>query len=206
MLLVVCTKRTESIRGWNNSRTRRRSDASLLFSLLFLSIFRNSLPFSLLPSSLFIVFSTDIYVYIHTHTLFDNSLADDTTRQAPRSATDQYAFTIAAWNDNYCYTRDNSRRCPSVGIRVYCARQPSGERDLQRERERERERGSKLYIGMVYNNGALYFINVDVLTRRWPRLSMSRRSNFADVISRQVTLDPQVRFRALGPPIFLLKF
>ena len=147
-----------------------------------------------------------MYIYTHTHTLFDNSLADDTTRQAPRSATDQYAFTIAAWNDNYCYTRDNSRRCPSVGIRVYCARQPSGERDLQRERERERERGSKLYIGMVYNNGALYFINVDVLTRRWPRLSMSRRSNFADVISRQVTLNPQVRFRALGPPIFLLKF
>lgn len=79
---------------------------------------------------------------------------------------------------------------------------------IGRKRLAEGERGKEEanYIGMVYNNGALYFINVDVLTRRWPRLSMSRRSNFADVISRQVTLDPQVRFRALGPPIFLLKF
>lgn len=81
---------------------------------------------------------------------------------------------------------------------MYTARDSHREKETCRGRERERERGSKLYIGMVYNNGALYFINVDVLTRRWPRLSMSRRSNFADVISRQVTLNPQVRFRALA--------
>lgn len=143
MLLVVCTE-IESIRGRNNWRTKRR----LPFVLSPLSIFRNPLPFSLFPSSLLSrlrVFNGYIYIYIYAP--FDNSLADDTTRQVPRSATDQYAFTIAAWNDNYCYTRDNSRRCPSVGIRVYCARR---RKETCRGREREREEEEANYR-VVYN-------------------------------------------------------
>lgn len=123
-----------------------RSDAFLLFSPLFLSFETLFLfPYSHHLFYRVSAFSTDIYIYIYAP--FDNSLADDTTRQVPRSATDQYAFTIAAWNDNYCYTRDNSRRCPSVGIRVYCARR---RKETCRGREREREEEEANYR-VVYN-------------------------------------------------------
>lgn len=103
--------------------------------------------FFLIPIISFIASPRFQRIYIYIYAPFDNSLADDTTRQVPRSATDQYAFTIAAWNDNYCYTRDNSRRCPSVGIRVYCARR---RKETCRGREREREEEEANYR-VVYN-------------------------------------------------------
>lgn len=132
----LCSSSVQRSNRFEVGTIRERSDAFLLFSLSSFYSFRKPLPFSI-PTISFIASQRWIYIYVYTP--FDNSLADDTTRQVPRSATDQYAFTIAAWNDNYCYTRDNSRRCPSVGIRVYCARRPSGERDLQSERERKRK-------------------------------------------------------------------
>lgn len=102
--------------------------------------------------------------------------------KVPRSATDQYAFTIAAWNDNYCYTRDNSRRCPSVGIRVHCARRASGERDSQRERD-DRD---------GVQHGTLYFINVNVLTRRWPSVIDAMTFEFCNCDSSRRVDPPQV--------------